>query len=153
MPSRGPSDLPCDPSYQDALDYLYGRINYERIAGSTQRYTFRLQRITELLKQLGLADYLFDHGLPPLSNVPKVPLVHIAGTKGKGSTAAMVSSVLTAAGLRTGLYTSPHLHRLEERFRIDSVPCSADQLLDLVQRLVPAVPSVERALDPRPSST
>ena len=149
MPSRGPSDRTMRSVRSGCtLIYLYGRINYERIAGSTQRYTFRLQRITELLKQLGLADYLFDHGLPPLSNVPKVPLVHIAGTKGKGSTAAMVSSVLTAAGLRTGLYTSPHLHRLEERFRIDSVPCSADQLLDLVQRLVPAVPSVERCYGP-----
>lgn len=146
MPSHGPPDSAYDFSYQEALEFLYGRINYERIAGSREPYAFRLQRITELLKRLGLSDYLYDRSLPPPSNVPKVPLVHIAGTKGKGSTAAMVSAALTAAGLRTGLYTSPHLHRLEERFRVDSVPCSTDQLIDLVQRVAPAVAAVEQEL-------
>ena len=48
-----------------------------------------------------------------------VPCVHIAGTNGKGSTAAMVESILRPAGLRTGLYTSPHLERINERIRID----------------------------------
>src|SRR5580704_3478355 len=48
----------------------------------------------------------------------KIPCVHIAGTNGKGSTAAMLESVLRAAGLRTGLYTSPHLERINERLRI-----------------------------------
>jgi dihydrofolate synthase/folylpolyglutamate synthase len=148
MPAHGPSDLPGDPSYQQALEYLYGRINYERIVGSGERYSFRLQRISELLKLLGLSDYLHDRSLPPSASVPKVPLVHIAGTKGKGSTAAMVSAALTAAGLRTGLYTSPHLHRLEERFRVDSVPCSTDQLIDLVQRVAPAAAAIEEELGP-----
>ena len=48
-----------------------------------------------------------------------MPCAHIAGTNGKGSTAAMLSSILRAAGLRTGLYTSPHLERINERIRID----------------------------------
>src|SRR5271155_78715 len=48
-----------------------------------------------------------------------VPCVHVAGTNGKGSTAAMIESILRAAGLRTGLYTSPHLERINERIRID----------------------------------
>jgi dihydrofolate synthase/folylpolyglutamate synthase len=48
-----------------------------------------------------------------------MPCVHIAGTNGKGSTAAMLESVLRAAGLRTGLYTSPHLERINERIRIN----------------------------------
>ena len=48
-----------------------------------------------------------------------MPCVHIAGTNGKGSTAAMLESILRAAGLRTGLYTSPHLERINERIRID----------------------------------
>jgi dihydrofolate synthase/folylpolyglutamate synthase len=48
-----------------------------------------------------------------------IPCVHIAGTNGKGSTAAMLESILRAAGLRTGLYTSPHLERINERIRID----------------------------------
>jgi dihydrofolate synthase/folylpolyglutamate synthase len=47
------------------------------------------------------------------------PIIHVAGTNGKGSVSAMVARGLSAAGYRTGLYTSPHLIRLEERFRID----------------------------------
>ncbi len=52
------------------------------------------------------------------------PCVHIAGTNGKGSTAAMLDSILRASGLRTGLYTSPHLERINERIRIDGVDIS-----------------------------
>ena len=48
-----------------------------------------------------------------------VPCVHIAGTNGKGSTAAMLESIVRAAGLRTGLYTSPHLESINERIRIN----------------------------------
>jgi dihydrofolate synthase/folylpolyglutamate synthase len=130
--------------YEQALKYLYDRINYERIVEPTSRYKFRLQRITELLRRLGLSDYLYTESRPE----PKIPLVHIAGTKGKGSTAAMVSAAISASGLRTGLYTSPHLHRLEERFCIDSVPCSEDELVDLVRRIAGATEAVERELGP-----
>ncbi|MGC1911426.1 MAG: folylpolyglutamate synthase/dihydrofolate synthase family protein, partial [Candidatus Acidiferrales bacterium] len=55
-----------------------------------------------------------------------IPCVHIAGTNGKGSTAAMLESILRAAGLRTGLYTSPHLERINERIRIDGESVSDD---------------------------
>src|SRR5580704_1855938 len=48
----------------------------------------------------------------------RIPCVHIAGTNGKGSTAAMLESILRSAGLRAGLYTSPHLERINERIRI-----------------------------------
>lgn len=54
------------------------------------------------------------------------PCVHVAGTNGKGSTAAMIESILRAAGFRTGLYTSPHLERINERIRIDSDEISDD---------------------------
>ena len=54
------------------------------------------------------------------------PCVHIAGTNGKGSTAAMLESILRAAGLRTGLYTSPHLERINERIRINGEDISDD---------------------------
>ena len=86
--------------------------------------------MSELLSDLGLGRFL--HSSHP---VPPVPLIHIAGTKGKGSVAAMAASILTASGLRTGLYTSPHLHRLEERFRVDGQICSPKQLVPLVERL------------------
>jgi dihydrofolate synthase/folylpolyglutamate synthase len=57
-----------------------------------------------------------------------VPCVHIAGTNGKGSTAAMLESILRAAGLRTGLYTSPHLERINERIRINGEDISDESL-------------------------
>jgi dihydrofolate synthase/folylpolyglutamate synthase len=66
---------------------------------------FGLENITILSAELGKPD-------------PRIPCVHIAGTNGKGSTAAMLESILRAAGLRTGLYTSPHLERINERIRI-----------------------------------
>lgn len=69
------------------------------------------------------------------SQYRKPLLIHIAGTKGKGSVATMVASILTAAGLRTGLYTSPHLESLNERFRIDGNPCSDSQLSAMLARL------------------
>jgi dihydrofolate synthase/folylpolyglutamate synthase len=61
-----------------------------------------------------------DLGNPQLA----APCVHIAGTNGKGSTAAMLESILRAAGIRTGLYTSPHLERINERIRIDGADIS-----------------------------
>jgi dihydrofolate synthase/folylpolyglutamate synthase len=91
--------------YQDALDYVFGYVNYER----QSRYlynaqTFDLSRMVDLLEKLGRPQEQFQS-------------VHIAGTKGKGSTSALVESVLRAAGYRTGLYTSPHLHTFRERIR------------------------------------
>ncbi|HTZ99917.1 MAG TPA: folylpolyglutamate synthase/dihydrofolate synthase family protein [Candidatus Aquilonibacter sp.] len=56
-----------------------------------------------------------------------IPCAHIAGTNGKGSTAAMLDSILRAAGLRTGLYTSPHLERINERIRIDGTDISDEE--------------------------
>src|SRR6201988_4015859 len=55
-----------------------------------------------------------------------IPCAHIAGTNGKGSTAAILESILRDAGLRTGLYTSPHLERINERIRINCEPVSDD---------------------------
>jgi dihydrofolate synthase/folylpolyglutamate synthase len=67
--------------------------------------------------------------------------VHIAGTKGKGSTAAMTESILRAAGYRTGLFTSPHLHTFRERIRIDGRPIPRGDLIDLLHRCQPALES------------
>ena len=64
-----------------------------------------------------------------------LPIVHVAGTKGKGSTSAMIAAVLSAAGYRTGLFTSPHLDRVEERIAVDGRPCSADELAGSGRRL------------------
>ena len=64
--------------------------------------------------------------------------VHIAGSNGKGSTAAMLASVLTAAGLRTGLYTSPHLWRFHERFQVDGVPIPGEDLAEITAQVLEA---------------
>ncbi len=80
-----------------------------------------------------------DLGDPQLA----IPCVHIAGTNGKGSTAAMLESILRAAGLRTGLYTSPHLERINERIRINGVDIS-DAAFAVVWTRVKA--SIERLM-------
>ena len=77
-----------------------------------------LTRIGQLLEALG-------------SPQEQLKFVHIAGTNGKGSTAAMTASILTQAGLRTGLYTSPHLWRFHERFQIDGVPMGDEALVEI----------------------
>ncbi len=127
-----------DDAYQASLRFLYDRINYEKMASGTARYPFRLHRTNELLKRLDLGEYLHDS-----VDRPKVPIVHIAGTKGKGSTSTMVATSLSAAGVRTGLYTSPHLNHLEERFQIDGVACSPKQFTDLVNRIKPVAETLE----------
>ena len=118
-----PPSLPLG-DYANAIAYLYGRINYERTA-ETAPYPFRLRRMTELLDRLDL------RGIAGAD----VPVVHIAGTKGKGSTSTMVASMLTAAGYRTGLYTSPHLVRLEERFTVDGALAEPQTVVALIEAL------------------
>jgi dihydrofolate synthase/folylpolyglutamate synthase len=92
---------------------------------------FDLRRMDELLVRLGN---------PHL----KARTVHVAGTKGKGSTAAMIASVLTSAGYKTGLYTSPHLIDLRERFRVDNKLISRATVIRLVDRLKPEVEVVNK---------
>ena len=75
----------------------------------------------------------------------KAQTVHIAGSKGKGSVAAMVASVLTASGYTTGLFTSPHLHDLNERMRVDWEMVSNEELVVLVDRLRPEIEAVNVA--------
>lgn len=118
-------------SYQSALAFLYDRINYERAQTMPyERRALDLERMRELLTRLGGPD-------------DELPIVHVAGTKGKGSTSAMFAAMLTAAGFRTGLYTSPHLERLEERFQVDGQLCSADELVSLVETLRPIVADMD----------
>ncbi|MEL6108669.1 MAG: folylpolyglutamate synthase/dihydrofolate synthase family protein [Planctomycetota bacterium] len=131
-------------SYEDALRYLYDRIDYERARDRSTHHEFRLQRTIELFERLGLGDYLHRGPTPDReSRSPPVPLIHLAGTKGKGSTAAMASSILASAGNRVGCYTSPHLTNLEERFRIDGVPCDAEELVELVETVRPVVDRID----------
>lgn len=75
----------------------------------------------------------------------RLRVVHVAGTNGKGSTCAMLAAVLQAAGYRTGLYTSPHLVRYEERIRLNGAPIPGERLAALVARLREIVAEAVRA--------
>lgn len=121
-------------AYERALGYLFGRINYERNATASYRTAeFRLDRMRELARRLG-------------DPHQRLRIIHVAGTKGKGSTAAMIASVLQQAGYRTGLYTSPHLERLEERLVINGQTCSPEQLVDLIDTLAPVVTELDASV-------
>jgi dihydrofolate synthase/folylpolyglutamate synthase len=115
--------------YQQALDYIYSFIDYEREPGPRGPARYDLKRVDELLARLGN---------PHL----KARTVHIAGTKGKGSVAAMIASALTASGYTTGLYTSPHLHTFNERIRVDGNLISNEELVALVEEIKPEVEAV-----------
>ena len=115
--------------FQQALDYIYSFIDYESQPRPRDAIHYDLRRMDELLARL-------DN--PHL----KVRTVHIAGTKGKGSVAAMIASALTESGYVTGLYTSPHLHVFNERIRIDDRLISNEELVALVDRLRPEVEAV-----------
>ncbi len=93
-------------NYQSALDFLYQFVNYER--KMTDIYA------PEKMDPFRPAQLLYAAGDPQRS----YPSIHIAGTKGKGSVAAMCAAALSAAGYRVGLYTSPHLQELRERIRV-----------------------------------
>ena len=111
---------------------MFAGIDYERTRSVPyQSRRFKLDRMVRLLELLG-------------NPGQDLPIVHIAGTKGKGSTAQMVASVLNATGLRTGLYTSPHLERLEERFAVAGRQCTSNQLVALLATIQPAVQQMDR---------
>ena len=137
MPSRANSS---SARRDAALRFLVGRIDYERTQSMpSSEEAMKLDRMRELLARLG-------------NPHEAVPIVHVAGTKGKGSTSAMIAAVLSAAGYRIGLFTSPHLDRVEERIAIDGRPCSGDDLADLVERIRPAVEAMDQAaISPLPS--
>src|ERR671932_846452 len=71
------------------------------------------------------------------------PVIHVTGTNGKGSTAAMIESLLRAAGLRTGRFTSPHLTSLTERITIDGEPISEERFDEVWTELEPYVAVVD----------
>jgi dihydrofolate synthase/folylpolyglutamate synthase len=126
---------PLVHDYSSALDFLLGRINYERTSTVPyQSAAFKFDRMRRLLALVG------D---PHLG----LKAVHLAGTKGKGSTAAMIASILRASGRSTGLYTSPHLSRIEERIVIDGVPCSEAEFTGLTAELADAVGRLVREPD------
>jgi dihydrofolate synthase/folylpolyglutamate synthase len=107
-------------TYDEALAFWYGRVNYEHktpLAGD-----FKLDRMRTLMRLLG-------------DPQKQLRIIHVAGSKGKGSTAAMLAAVLRSAGYHAGLFTSPHLVHVEERIQVDGEPISKAELATLLEEV------------------
>lgn len=123
------SDSPIR-TYSEAMDYLYSFVNWE--VSRHMRYSpevMTLARPRQVLETLGNPHEAY-------------PIIHITGTKGKGSVGAMCAASLEAAGLRVGLYSSPHLQNFRERFRVNNYLISEQELIDLITVIRPSVDSV-----------
>lgn len=118
--------------YNRALDYLYSFVDYSlKHISELAKAEFNLDRMFALMEELG-------------NPQAKYPIIHVAGTKGKGSVAALCASALKAAGYKTGLYTSPHLWDYVERIQINGEPISHEQLIELVEEVKPAVAKIPK---------
>jgi dihydrofolate synthase/folylpolyglutamate synthase len=115
--------------YREALEYILSFADYERISRSG--VIWDLRRIENLLEKL-------DN--PHLA----AKTVHVAGTKGKGSTTAIISSVINQAGYGTGLYTSPHLFSFTERIQANGRPIPEETFANLTEKIKPSIEAVNR---------
>ena len=115
------------------LESLFARINYER-QSKLGPHEFKLANMTRFLDRLGNPHLDF-------------PVVHVAGTKGKGSVSAIVGAILKSSGLKIGVYSSPHLERVNQRIRIDGVEVSDIGLHQALAKLAPAIDEFDTFAD------
>ncbi len=120
----------------DPRAFWYSLINYEQRTPTAE--DLMLDRMRALMARLG-------------DPQRRLRIVHVAGSKGKGSTAAMLAAILRASGYRTGLFTSPHLCRVEERFQVDGRPISAEELTILLGEVRDCILRSSRATLPLPT--
>ena len=119
-------------TYRAALEFLNSRTDYEKMVRVGYNHTnFNLSRMLRILAGLG-------------NPHKKIKTVHIAGTKGKGSTCHMLASMLQNSGYKTGLYTSPHIVELRERIAIDGKLISEAEFTRLMARIAPVVTRLRR---------
>jgi len=117
-------------SYKEALEFIYSFTDYEKLKG--YRYSSEEFDLSRMEKLLDLA------GNPHTSFLS----LHVAGTKGKGSTCAMMESALRAQSYKTGLYTSPHLHTFRERIRIAGEMVSEEDVVYGIEELRPLIENI-----------
>jgi len=122
------------PAYERAIAFLTQRVNYENF----QKIPYlelvgRLDRFRELLAEWKNPEKRFL-------------TVHVAGTKGKGSTCTLLKSILRQAGYRIGLFSSPHLYSPLERFAVDGTPCDAEEFGELMLSLRDRLKNQEKTL-------
>lgn len=139
-PPAAPPELAADPgapaTYQEALRYLYDRVDFERTRPARlSAEAFKLDRMHALLERLG-------------DPHRAIRTVHVAGTKGKGSTCEMAASCLEACGCTVGIYTSPHLVDVRERIRINKRMIPHADFTRLAGRVREAAGAVEEAHGP-----
>ncbi|UCD53521.1 MAG: bifunctional folylpolyglutamate synthase/dihydrofolate synthase [Phycisphaerales bacterium] len=123
-------------NYRQAMAYLFEKTDYEK--EERLRYnvtTFSLERMRKLLSLLG-------------NPQTKISTVHIAGTKGKGSTATMLAKMLESNGYTVGLYTSPHLVHLHERIVVNSEMIGDSDMLGLLNRIYAPVEKLSKTDEP-----
>lgn len=127
-------------NYEDSVARLLGLVDHERSVPSQprQKRIYDLRNVERLLARMG--DPHRRRGI-----------VHVAGTKGKGSTAAMAESIARAAGYSTGFYSSPHLHSFCERIRRDGKPVSRQRFAELTDAVWPH--HLDNAADPEAGPT
>ncbi len=118
-------------NYNQALDYIYGHTNYEAVPKPHAEDNYDLRRLYEILERLG-------------NPHTRARSLHIAGTNGKGSTSAMLASILAEAGYQTGLYTSPHLISTRERIMVNGQMITEDELASIMTRLRPEIESANQ---------
>ncbi|NWG07627.1 MAG: hypothetical protein HXY35_13175 [Chloroflexi bacterium] len=121
-----------ETAYNQALDYLYSFVDYSlKHSSELARAEFNLDRMFALMEELGNPQM-------------KYPIIHVAGTKGKGSVSALCASALQAAGYKVGLYTSPHLLDYCERIQINGEPISHEFMIRLVEEVKPFVAKIPK---------
>jgi dihydrofolate synthase/folylpolyglutamate synthase len=119
-------------NYRSALEFLNSRTDYEKMSRVGYNHTnFNLSRMLRILAGLG-------------NPHKKIKTVHVAGTKGKGSTCHMIAAMLQNSGYRTGLYTSPHIVNLRERISVDGVLVTEHEFTRLMARVAPVVKRLQR---------
>ena len=138
---------------------IYER-EYEGLKYKNQRTTDQFERKSPFMNVNEAIEYIhsvfWKGSIPGLSRTQELlakmgnpekdlKFVHIAGTNGKGSTAAMTASILRKAGYRTGLYTSPYIYRFHERMQIDGVEISDEDLIAITEYVKPLADSMKES--------
>jgi dihydrofolate synthase/folylpolyglutamate synthase len=136
VPDSSGNAIPPITTYDDAYAAIWDRSGWDRgfisnpFAGD-EAARLGLVRTRRLLDGLGSPDRAY-------------PIVHVAGSKGKGSTCSFIDSILRAAGARSGRFLSPHLHSIRERFVVDDAPIDEDSFTSIVSEVMDMTGTVER---------